>query len=95
MAVVALGAIIGGLDWVTDRASDPALVADGSLVPADVPAYKELPKDPGGKTFDGTGDTVLQYPKASQSPRRSRALRLPPRRLQPHRRRVRLLPRPG
>lgn len=57
MALVALGAIVGGIYWVTHRNPDPALVADGSVVPADSRPYKEAPKNPGGKTFDGTGDT--------------------------------------
>ncbi|MDL2352987.1 MAG: SPOR domain-containing protein [Pseudomonadota bacterium] len=57
MALIALGVIVGGIYWVTHRNPDPALVADGSLVPADSRPYKEAPKDPGGKTFDGTGDT--------------------------------------
>jgi len=57
MALVALVAIVGGIYWVTHRNPDPTLVADGSVVPADSRPYKEAPKDPGGKTFDGTGDT--------------------------------------
>ncbi len=57
MALVALVAIVGGIYWVTHRNPDPTLVADGSVVPADSHPYKEAPKDPGGKTFDGTGDT--------------------------------------
>ena len=57
MAVTALVAIVGGIYWVTHRNPDPALVADGSVVAADTRPYKEAPKDPGGKTFDGTGDT--------------------------------------
>ncbi|MFO1254469.1 MAG: SPOR domain-containing protein [Sphingomonadaceae bacterium] len=68
MAVVALGAIIGGIYWATHRASDPALVADGSLVPADVRPYKESPKDPGGKTFDGTGDTSFAVSEGQSKP---------------------------
>ena len=57
MALVALVAIVGGIYWVTHRNPDPTLVADGSVVPAETGPYKEAPKDAGGKTFDGTGDT--------------------------------------
>jgi len=57
MALVALVAIVGGIYWVTHRNPDQMLVADGSVVPADPRPYKEAPKDAGGKTFDGTGDT--------------------------------------
>ncbi len=57
IALVALGALVGGIYWVTHRNPDQTLVADGSVVPADSRPYKEAPKDPGGKTFDGTGDT--------------------------------------
>jgi hypothetical protein len=55
--LIALAAIVGGIWWVTHRNADPALVADGSVIAApDTPA-SEKPRDPGGKTFDGTGDT--------------------------------------
>ncbi|MFM5917845.1 MAG: SPOR domain-containing protein [Novosphingobium sp.] len=57
IAIVALGVIVGGIYWLTHRNPDQTLVADGSLVPADSRPYKEAPKDAGGKTFDGTGDT--------------------------------------
>ncbi len=57
IALVALGALVGGIYWLTHRNPDQTLVADGSVVPADSRPYKEAPKDAGGKTFDGTGDT--------------------------------------
>jgi hypothetical protein len=68
LAVVALGAIVGGIYWATHRGPDPALVADGSLVPADGKPYKEAPKDPGGKTFDGTGDTSFAVSEGQTKP---------------------------
>lgn len=68
LAVVALGAIVGGIYWVTHRSPDPALVADGSLVPADARPYKQAPKDPGGKTFDGTGDTSFAVSEGQNKP---------------------------
>ena len=60
LAVMALGAlalIIGGIWRFTRESSDSDLVADGSLIEAPAQAYKEKPENPGGKTFEGTGDT--------------------------------------
>jgi len=68
MALIALGVIVGGIYWATHRNSDPTLVADGSLVPADSRPYKEAPKDPGGKTFDGTGDTSFAVSEGKSKP---------------------------
>ena len=68
MAVVALGALVGGIYWASHRNADPVLVADGSLVPADGQPYKEAPKDPGGKTFDGTGDTSFAVSEGKVKP---------------------------
>lgn len=51
-----LGALVGGIWWFTNRGPDPELVADGSVVPAPAEPYKTAPANPGGKTFDGTGD---------------------------------------
>ena len=56
-ALALLAAIVGGIWWSTHRKADPALVADGSTIAAPSEPYKEAPKDPGGKTFAGTGDT--------------------------------------
>ena len=68
MALVALVAIVGAIYWVTHRNPDQTLVADGSLVPADSQPYKEAPKDPGGKTFDGTGDTSFAVSEGKSKP---------------------------
>lgn len=68
LAIIALVAIVGGIYWATHRNSDPALVADGSVVPADDKPYKEAPKDPGGKTFDGTGDTSFAVSEGQARP---------------------------
>ncbi len=68
LALVALGAIVGGIYWATHRNPDPALIADGSVVPAGDKPYKEAPKDPGGKTFDGTGDTSFAVSEGQTKP---------------------------
>ena len=68
LALAALVAIVGGIYWVSHRNPDPALVADGSLVQAEGKPYKEVPKDPGGKTFDGTGDTSFAVSEGKNKP---------------------------
>jgi hypothetical protein len=71
LAVMALGAlalIIGGIWWFTRESGDGELVADGSLIEAPEAAYKEKPKDPGGKTFEGTGDTSYAVSEGEMRP---------------------------
>lgn len=55
-AALALAALIGGLWWFGNRSPDPELVADGSTIAAPEGPYKVRPSDPGGKTFEGTGN---------------------------------------
>jgi hypothetical protein len=55
--LVVLAALVGGIWWATHRGSGEELQADGSVIEAPKTPYKEAPKDPGGKTFAGTGDT--------------------------------------
>ena len=55
-ALTLLAAVVGGIWWFTNNRTDSELVADGSIVPAPVEPYKTAPDNPGGKTFDGTGD---------------------------------------
>lgn len=57
MGLLALAVIGGGIWWAMSHRQSQALVADGSVIPAPKQPYKEKPKDPGGKTFAGTGDT--------------------------------------
>ena len=57
LGLLALGLIVGAIWWATRRQADDTLVADGSVITAPAQPYKEKPKDPGGKTFAGTGDT--------------------------------------
>jgi hypothetical protein len=56
LAAIALAVIIGAIWYVGSRGPDPALVADGSTIPAPEGPYKVKPADPGGKTFAGTGN---------------------------------------
>jgi len=68
MGLVALAVLIGAIWWATHRSPDPALTADGSLVQADAQPYKEAPKDPGGKQFDGTGDSSFAVSEGQNRP---------------------------
>lgn len=54
-AVLLLMALVGGIYWATHRGGAPA-AADGSTIAASNEPYKVAPADPGGKTFEGTGD---------------------------------------
>jgi hypothetical protein len=68
MGLIALAVLVGAIWWATHRSPDPALTADGSLVQADGQPYKEAPKDPGGKQFDGTGDSSFAVSEGQNRP---------------------------
>lgn len=53
-----LGAMIGGIWYLSNRTKAPELVADGSTIEAPEGPYKVKPKDRGGKEFDGTGNVA-------------------------------------
>ena len=55
--LVVLGALVGGIWWATHQGRDEELQANGTVIEAPKAPYKEAPKNPGGKTFAGTGDT--------------------------------------
>lgn len=55
--LVVLAALVGGIWWATHRGQDEELQANGTVIEAPKAPYKEAPKNPGGKTFAGTGDT--------------------------------------
>jgi hypothetical protein len=55
-----LAALIGGIWYATNRSSSGPANADGSLIEASREPYKVAPKDPGGKTFAGTGDSSFK-----------------------------------
>jgi hypothetical protein len=70
LGVLALAVIVGGIWWATHHGKEAALVADGSVIPAPKQPYKEKPKDPGGKTFAGTGDTSFAVSEGKTRPAR-------------------------
>ena len=59
LGLVALAAIVGGIWWSTNRPSEGDMLADGGTIKAPDQPFKEAPKNPGGKTFEGTGDTAF------------------------------------
>ncbi|MBX9883394.1 MAG: SPOR domain-containing protein [Novosphingobium sp.] len=59
LAVLLLAALLGGIYWISHRGA-PSAAADGSLIAANKEPYKVAPKDPGGKTFQGTGDASFK-----------------------------------
>lgn len=68
LGIVALGAVVGGIWWASNRGADPELVADGSVIPAPAEPYKTPPENPGGKTFDGTGDSSFAVSEGQNRP---------------------------
>lgn len=68
LALLVLGGAIGGIWWFTHRGAGNAPAADGSLVAAPAAPYKEAPKDPGGKTFAGTGDSSFAVSEGQTRP---------------------------
>ncbi len=68
--LISLAVVVGGIWWATHRNSDPALVADGSVIAAPKSPASEQPKEPGGKTFDGTGDTSFAVSEGQSRPAR-------------------------
>lgn len=57
MALLLLGAIVGGIWWAGRDRADPDMVADGSVIEAPDEPFKSRPENPGGKVHEGTGDT--------------------------------------
>ena len=55
-AALALAALVAGIWWFGQRGPDAEFVADGSTIEAPPGPYKTKPADPGGKTFEGTGN---------------------------------------
>lgn len=70
MGLLALAVIGGGIWWAVGQRQGDTPVADGSVIPAPQQPYKEKPKDPGGKTFAGTGDTSFAVSEGQTRPGR-------------------------
>lgn len=50
--------VVGAIYMISNRNTDPAIVADGSTIEAPEGPIKERPEDPGGKEFAGTGNVA-------------------------------------
>jgi cell division septation protein DedD len=59
MGLLVLAALVGGI-WYASSRNSVANNADGSLIEASKEPYKVAPKEPGGKTFAGTGDSSFK-----------------------------------
>ncbi len=68
LGLVILAALVGGIWWATHRQNDATLVADGSILDEPGQPYKEAPADPGGKTFEGTGDSSFAVSAGKDQP---------------------------
>ena len=68
LAFAALALIVGGIWWFTRDKSGETAVADGSLIEAPDEPYKEKPDDPGGMTFEGTGDSSYAVSEGESRP---------------------------
>lgn len=69
MGLLALAVVGGALWWFTQPRGNE-LVADGGVIKAPAEPYKEKPENPGGKTFDGTGDTSFAVSEGQTRPAR-------------------------
>jgi len=58
IGLLVVGLLVGAIWWATQgRTGGGAALADGSTIEAPEEPYKTKPEDPGGKTFEGTGNT--------------------------------------
>lgn len=49
--------IAAGVWWTAHRRDEASQLANGSIIAAPPGSIKDAPRNPGGKTFDGTGDS--------------------------------------
>jgi hypothetical protein len=63
-----LGAVVGGVWYVSNRSAGDEVVADGTVIAAPKGPIKERPQDPGGKEFAGTGSVAPVVGEGGQRP---------------------------
>jgi hypothetical protein len=73
-----LGVVVAGVWFVTNRAGNTEMVADGSVIPAPEGPIKTAPDDPGGKQFAGTGNVAPVVGEGGSRPGVVAATPLPP-----------------
>lgn len=69
-ALIALAVLIGAIWWLSNRRDATEQVAEGGVIAAPPGPYKEAPKNPGGKTFAGTGDSSYAVSAGQTRPAR-------------------------
>ena len=69
LGLVGVIAVLGGVWFFTRDAGPSADLADGSVIHSPGP-YKEAPKDKGGTTFAGTGDSAFVVSEGKTMPAR-------------------------
>ena len=67
---LSLALIVGGIWWVSHPSDKTEHVAAGGVIKAPAEPYKQVPKDPGGKTFAGTGDSSFAVSEGQTRPAR-------------------------
>jgi hypothetical protein len=66
LGLLALAMIVGAVWFATHRGGPTR--ADGSVIRAEAGPYKVRPDNPGGKTFEGTGDTSYAVAQGESRP---------------------------
>lgn len=66
LGLVALAMIVGAVWFATNRGGSTA--AEGGVIRAERGPYKVAPENPGGRTFEGTGDTSFAVAQGGGNP---------------------------
>jgi hypothetical protein len=59
IGLAAIGAIVGGIFWMTNRGGDQVASGEAEVIPAPAGDYKVKPTDPGGMQVEGEGDSAF------------------------------------
>jgi hypothetical protein len=66
--LLVLALVVGGVWALTHRKGEGTPVADGSVIGGSDQPYKQAPATPGGKQFEGTGDTSFAAAQGKDRP---------------------------
>lgn len=66
--LLVLALVVGGVWALTHRKGEGTPVADGSVIGGSDQPYKQAPASPGGKQFEGTGDTSFAAAQGKDRP---------------------------
>lgn len=66
--ILLLAVVVGGVWFLTHRKDAGTPVADGSVIGASDQPYKQAPANPGGKQFEGTGDSSFAAAQGKDHP---------------------------